>query len=239
MNSPVMYSENVDLPTSEAVTLGSTRLVLWDLDGVLLHTLPVMSVAWQRVRDEHGISASFDDYVVHLGRPFPDILHLLDLALARDHVAQIQTTYRSASAEHAYLAAPFPGVRETLHHLVSQDVPTGVVTSKSRETALPLLDRLACPFTVVRTPGQERGKPAPDPLLLALTDVGVDPAEAVYIGDMDVDEEAARRAGIRYVHAGWGYGTSKSPDSPILSDPRELTALLAGGSGQEGEVSHA
>jgi HAD superfamily hydrolase (TIGR01509 family) len=210
---------------------------LWDLDGVLFHTLPVMQVAWQRVRDEYGISASFDEYAEHLGRPFSDILRLLGLELPHGYVARIQATYRTASAEHSHLAEPSPGIVETLHHLAADDLHMGVVTSKSRETAIPLLNRLACSFAVVRTPGRERGKPAPDPLLLAVTDVGVDPGEAVYIGDMAVDQQAAHRAGIPYVHAGWGYGAPETPSSLVLSEPNALITLLAGQRGQYSEVS--
>ena len=34
----------------------------------------------------------------------------------------------------------------------------------------------------------------------------VDPFDSIYIGDMDADFEASCRAGIDYLHAGWGYG---------------------------------
>lgn len=237
MNTPVTYRENATMSTNAAFELAAVRLVLWDLDGVLFHTLPVMQLAWQRVRDEYRISALFDDYAEHLGRPFADILQLLGLELPHGQSARIEATYRTASAEHSHLAEPSSGMVETLHRLAADDLIMGVVTSKSRETAVPLLDRLACPFAVVRTAGRERGKPAPDPLLLAVTDVGVDPAEAVYIGDMAVDEQAARRAGIPYVHAGWGYGAPETPGSLVLSEPNALITLIAGQRGQYSEVS--
>src|SRR5690606_23280337 len=87
----------------------------------------------------------------------------------------------------------------------------GVVTSKPRQRAVPLVEMLGASFVTVRTPEAVRGKPAPDPLMLAMVDAGVDPADTIYVGDMAVDQQAARRAGVAYAHAAWGYG---HPDEP-------------------------
>ena len=51
-----------------------------------------------------------------------------------------------------------------------------------------------------------RGKPAPDQILFCLAMTHTDPKDAVYIGDMQVDYEAATRAGIDFIHASYGYG---------------------------------
>ena len=50
------------------------------------------------------------------------------------------------------------------------------------------------------------GKPTPFPLLIAASEAHVDVADAIFIGDMDVDYAAARGAGMRFLHAAWGYG---------------------------------
>jgi phosphoglycolate phosphatase-like HAD superfamily hydrolase len=128
-------------------------------------------------------------------------------------------TYGRACEAVADRTQPFDGVFDTLHALVRQGWILGVVTSKSLCRAEPLLARTGTPFATVRTPGRERGKPAPDPLLLALLDLRLDPDQAVYVGDMAVDQECARRAGVAYVHAGWGYGTPSGPDPVIAEAP--------------------
>ena len=48
-------------------------------------------------------------------------------------------------------------------------------------------------------------KPAPEPLLLAASTLGVEPAHCLYVGDDARDIEAARAAGMPSVAALWGY----------------------------------
>jgi phosphoglycolate phosphatase-like HAD superfamily hydrolase len=82
-------------------------------------------------------------------------------------------------------------------------------------------------FSCVHAPeGGIRGKPAPDQLLIAMGQSGVDPSETLYVGDMSADHEAAVRARIDYAHAMWGYGPPPDDGSWILtkvSDSLELT----------------
>jgi phosphoglycolate phosphatase-like HAD superfamily hydrolase len=212
-------------PTTES--LRSRALVL-DLDGVLVNTRPVMQEAWRKVRETHSIDVPFEAYEQHLGRPFQDIMDRLGLADSTD----VQKTYAAASRAASCLAEPFDGIEDVLHAFAAADWLLAVVTSKPLDRAIPLLARLGCPFATVRAPrGVERCKPAPDPLLLALIDMGTDPASATYVGDMAVDQECARRAGVPYIHAGWGYGLLDSPPRVIADTPRDLLCLLDPSSG--------
>ena len=53
---------------------------------------------------------------------------------------------------------------------------------------------------------QIKGKPAPDHILYAMSELNINASDTLYIGDMDVDYEAAKRAHVNYAHALWGYG---------------------------------
>ncbi|MEC4020483.1 HAD family hydrolase [Streptomyces sp. H27-D2] len=201
------------------------RALVLDLDGVLLDTLPVMREAWRAVRECHSIDVPFETYEQHLGRPFGDIMKLLGLAEAD----RIHATYTEASKTASDLARPFNGVEDVLHAFADAEWLLAVVTSRPLARAAPLLARLSCPFAAIRTPsGPGRGKPAPDTLLLALVDLATDPASATYVGDMAVDRECARRAGVPFVHAAWGYGDPGSPAPPVARAPIDLLRLLEG-----------
>ncbi|GGX75884.1 HAD family hydrolase [Streptomyces hiroshimensis] len=205
---------------------GGQRSLLLDLDGVLLDTRPVMQKAWGAVQQRHRIDVPFEQYEQHLGRPFNDIMRRLAVTDAE----AVHQTYSEASMAVAHLARPFEGMKEVLHTLVARGWLLGVVTSKPLDRAAPLLAQLGCPFGSVRAAGGPgRSKPAPDPLLLALVDLCADPAQATFVGDMAVDHEAARRAGVAYVHAAWGYGSPGAPVPPTARAPKDLLQFLGEG----------
>jgi HAD superfamily hydrolase (TIGR01549 family) len=198
-------------------------VLLLDLDGVLLDTRPVMERAWREVQATHGLDMPFASYERHLGREFNDIMRRLGV----EDTELFHETYETASRAAFHLARQFAGVAEVLHAFAAADWRLGVVTSKPLDRAAPLLAQLGCPFGTVRTPSSVgRAKPAPDPILLALIDLRVDPSAATYVGDMAVDQESAARAGVAYVHAGWGYGQPTSPAPEIIASPQELLHLL-------------
>ncbi|WP_240797367.1 HAD family hydrolase [Streptomyces sp. F001] len=197
-------------------------LMLFDLDGVLVNSLPVMRAAWEAVSTQLEVRVPFEAYVEHLGRPFDEILTLLGLG-DTEGFAQ---AYQTAAVRFSHLARPFPGVEQALRDIVAAGCRLGVVTSKSVTRARPMVDALGTPFAVLRTPDQGRGKPSPDSLLLALVECGTDPADALYVGDMAVDQEAAQRAGLRYAHAAWGYGALTEPLPLILQEPAQLVDLV-------------
>ncbi|WUD85672.1 HAD-IA family hydrolase [Streptomyces sp. NBC_00503] len=199
------------------------RALLLDLDGVLLDTRPVMEKAWHEVQVAHGLDMPFASYERHLGREFSDIMRRLGVRDAE----LVFETYESASRGASHLAQQFVGMAEVLHAFAAADWRLGVVTSKPLDRAAPLLAQLGCPFATIRTPDSAgRAKPAPDPILLALIDLGIDPSAATYVGDMSVDQEAAARAGVAYIHAGWGYGQPTSPLPETVASPQELLQLL-------------
>lgn len=55
--------------------------------------------------------------------------------------------------------------------------------------------------------------------------------------DVGVDQEAARRAGVSYVHAGWGYGTPSPPAAVVAESPKDLLPLMDTGPLLEGSLA--
>ncbi|MBB5940212.1 HAD family hydrolase [Streptomyces zagrosensis] len=221
MTAPVPAHESP--PAPPAPSDHTSHALLLDLDGVLLDTRPVMQMAWRKVQELHGVNLPFHDYERHLGREFGDIMQRLGVTDAET----VRRTHEAESVAAAHLAQEFTGIIEMLHAFVAADWRLGVVTSKHVDRTAPLLARLGCPFATARTSaGAGRTKPAPDPLLLALVDLGVDPAAAVYVGDMAVDQESAARAGVAYTRTGWGYGQLTAPAPKTTVSPEELLRLL-------------
>jgi HAD superfamily hydrolase (TIGR01549 family) len=182
------------------------RLVLFDLDGVLLHSRENMRQAWDVVLEKTDVNRPFEDYFGLIGRPFKDIMTCLGVT---GDLGKIEKIYMTASFDFLSQATFFPGVRETLAGLRDMGVKMGVVTSKDAPRTKAVLAQLDIRFATVQSPNDRfRGKPAPDHVLLAMAEAGEDPRDTLFVGDMETDWHAACRAGIDYVHAGWGYGES-------------------------------
>jgi HAD superfamily hydrolase (TIGR01509 family) len=71
-------------------------------------------------------------------------------------------------------------------------------------------------------------KPDPRIYLTAIEQLGVNPEDALYVGDGGDDELAgAERAGLRAARATWFVSRTDSAAVPSLSDPQEVLRLVA------------
>jgi HAD superfamily hydrolase (TIGR01509 family) len=203
-------------------------LVLLDLDGVLVDSRDAMETAWRAVQHDLGVTTPFAAYFREIGRPFRDILARLGLTERQD---EIERVFRATALREAPRVPAFPGVHHALARLVERGVKLGVVTSKARSQTTWTLAQFRIDFATVQTPERRGpGKPAPYPLLVAASEARVDVRDAVFVGDMDVDGAAARAAGMRFLHAGWGYGACPA-GAVQLRLPVELGEVGVGGLG--------
>lgn len=199
------------------------RLALFDLDGVLVDSRDAMEEAWEAVQRDLGVTVPFAAYFREIGRPFADIMERLGLS---DEAEQIERIYRATALRTAPRVPAFDGIDEALATLAIAGVKLGVVTSKARPQAYWTLSQFDVPFETVQTPeSRHPGKPSPWPLLIAAGEARVDVDDAVFIGDMDVDCAAARHAGMRFLHAAWGYGP-RPAGAAQLQTPAEIAGLV-------------
>ena len=200
------------------------KLVLFDLDGVLIDSKRNMEFSWNKVKSQLHLNVEFDEYFKLIGRSFFDIMKILGLS---DQHNEIEKIFRATSASNVDLIDFYPGVIEILSLLQSNDIKIGVVTSKDRLRTDGILSMLPFRFHTVQTPKKcYRSKPAPDHLLLSMAISGVDPSDSLYIGDMSVDMQSAERAGIDYLHASWGYEDISSSDVQCIESIRDIINYL-------------
>lgn len=195
------------------MTGGRIKAAVWlfDLDGTLVDTAPDLGHAANQVRAECGLPPlPLIDYRPAASGGARGLLGV-GLGITPEHPEFPQRRdsflahYRTGISRHS---RPFPGVLELLLALDLQGARWGVVTNKPGWLTQPLMQdlelapRAACIVSGDSTP---HPKPAPDPLLLACSELGVKPRDCVYVGDDLRDVEAARAAKMRSVAAGWGY----------------------------------
>ncbi len=209
------------------------RTYLFDLDGTLVDSVDLIldsfRHAYQRVLkttpDERLWRAS-------IGRPLRE--QFAEISPSSDGVEHMIEAYREFYIQHhdARVKA-FPRAREILVALRDAGALVGLVTSKSRVGT----DRTfrACHLgglfdAVVTADDVDQGKPHPEPVHLALEQLGVPAKTAVFIGDSPHDVAAGREAGVRTVAVLWGIASpaaleNERPDG-IMSDLSELWGLV-------------
>lgn len=213
--------------------------VLFDFDGTLADTAPDLGATLNLLRGEAGL----EPLPLATLRPYASngVRGLLKIGFG---IAPEDETYGRLQQRFLDLYPSmlcvgtrlFPGIPELLAALESRAIPWGVVTNKAQRFTLPLLAQLglegraAC---VVSGDSARRPKPAPDPLWLAASALGVAPGRCLYAGDDLRDIEAARAAGMRSVAAAYGYLGDGPPIAEWGADfriqaPDELIGLLAG-----------
>ena len=181
--------------------------VLFDLDGTLADTIPLIVASYQHAfRTVLGTEPSEELARSWIGRPLLPAL----LEEAPEHGHALDLAYREWNlANTERLIQRYAGVPELLTALRSAGVRTGVVTSKRRQTAQLAMAAVGIEGLIEVVGALEDTsvhKPAPDPLLHGAAALGVDPAQCAYVGDAVVDVRAAQAAGMAAVAVTWGAG---------------------------------
>lgn len=180
--------------TSSAVLERTFDAVIFDNDGTLVDSSASVERSWVRWAREHGIDP--ERLRGFHGMPAAAIIEQIGPHLdARDALARIEEL---EIADVTGIVA-LPGVLEAIAVLSGAEPPAPFAIATSATRALAEI-RLAAagidvPAGFVTVDDVERGKPHPDPFLLAAERLGVDPARALVCEDAPSGIDAARAAG--------------------------------------------
>ncbi len=221
--------------------LNRPGMILIDLDGTLVDSVPDLAycvdVMMVRLgRPPHGETAVRDWVGNGVERLVRRALvgqlegEPSDADFARAYPIFLEL-YAANTSERSFL---YPGVREGLDWLRAQGYPLGCVTNKAAQFTEPLLKDLGIYDhfgLVVSGDSLPRKKPDPMPLLHAAAHFGVEPADALMVGDSVSDVKAARAAGFGIVCVSYGYNHGQDirtahPDA-VIDSLDELKGLLA------------
>jgi HAD superfamily hydrolase (TIGR01549 family) len=180
------------------------KLVLLDLDGVLVDTKSNMNLSWNKVKKDFKLTASFKNYFKYVGMPFENILKKLSI---KKNINEIYKTYKVESFNHFNKIKLYPGVKKTIPVLKKKNIKLGIVTSKDKKRTEKLLKKFKLNIKLIISPSKGlKGKPHPDQILKAIKMSAEKSSATVYVGDMFVDYKAAKSSGVSYIHAKYGYG---------------------------------
>lgn len=174
--------------------------ILFDMDGVLIDSMPAHAAAWMRVFAEAGIDVDEDEIYRREGEQGAVTVRALlkrsGIMSTKKRVRTLLERKEEAFARTATIR-PFPGAVEAVRAVGDAGLAVGLVSGTSRdelENVLP--EELKAPMRVIVT-GDEvlHGKPNPEPYLKAIMALGVRPEKTLVIENAPYGISSAVKAG--------------------------------------------
>jgi phosphoglycolate phosphatase len=210
--------------------------VLFDLDGTLLDSAPDFIASLDTLLTRHN-KPKLDPEIIrsHVSDGSWKLTSLgfnIDIsdeqcAVLRDELLE---EYESNLLQHG---GAFDGIKEMLTSLEKDDIPYGIVTNKPLRFAKPILmneiafkdcKTLICPDHLNAI------KPDPEGILRGCKDLGLHPAECIYVGDHEKDLEAGINAGTQVIACYFGYSLKASDHEDHIHGahhPNQLYELIS------------
>ncbi|HAQ88559.1 MAG TPA: phosphoglycolate phosphatase [Pseudomonas sp.] len=218
------------------------RLVMFDLDGTLMDSVPDLAAAVDKMlmllgREPAGIDR-VRDWVGNGSRVL--VRRALAGQLQHEGVADELADEALALFMKAYsggheLTTVYPGVRECLDWLRERDVKLAIITNKPAQFIEPLLEEkgLAGYFQwLIGGDTLPQQKPDPAALVWVMREAGVSADASLFVGDSRNDVRAAKAASVPCAALTYGYnhGEPIAHEQPalVLDDLRELVASVSG-----------
>jgi HAD superfamily hydrolase (TIGR01509 family) len=193
------------LETENQIMTSTIRAVIFDMDGVLTDSEPLINEAAIAMFKEKGLAVQPDDFLPFVGageaRYVGGVAEKYNFPL--DPTEGKHRTYEIYFELVPEKLEAFPGALELVAACRSAGLRVAVASSADGNKVRVNLQKIRLPNetwdAVISGEFVEHKKPAPDIFLLAAKTLGVDPADCVVVEDAVTGLQAARAAGMRSV----------------------------------------
>ncbi len=184
--------------------------VLFDLDGVILDSMPQHARAWQEILRSRGLEVPLDFIFRNEGALGREVLRKffceyqgkdLDPALLERVMAELETMLQEQARlyleRYAERVRPFPQAKAVLAAMAGAGLATALVTSSRRSVVEGCLDRDILDHfrAVVTADDVSRHKPHPDPYLSGARTLGLEPERCLVVENAPPGIASALAAG--------------------------------------------
>lgn len=207
------------------------RVAFFDMDGVLFDSMPYHAEAWSRVMKMWGIPFTPEDAYIHEGRTAKGVINL-SFMHHKGRCAtneEIDEIYREKCRYFVQLNVEtklVPGTGDFLNRLTGDGIEVYLVTGSGQDS---LVDRLNAFYPgvfersrMITAHDVERGKPDPEPYLMALKRSGARPDEAFVVENAPLGVRSAVAAGLFTV----AVNTGIISDELLLAEVRDSGVVL-------------
>ena len=176
---------------------------IFDFDGTIADNMPLHYRAWSMAMADFGGEYPEELFYAWGGRPTTVIVGLLNekygLALDVDETVRRKEKYYLGLIPEVVPVPEVLGIVKSIHGTV----PLSVASGGHRELVEATLDVLGIRDlfqAIVCAEDYKRGKPHPEPFLLAAKLMSVPPEDCVVFEDSPIGIEAAKAANMAWVH---------------------------------------
>lgn len=177
---------------------------IFDLDGTLADTIPLIHQTTRLALARFGLTASEAEITSFIGIPLVVVgAHFLGDARKEEYMQAFYEYYQQFKGE----VKAFPDLQAMLAQLRDAGAKLGVATSKRKGPAFETLETIGLLefFSVVVHSESGCGfKPGPGPAEHTMRELGSESHHSWFIGDSVHDIACAKAAGIRSVAVSWG-----------------------------------
>ncbi len=207
------------------------KTYIFDLDGTLLSTLADLAASTNyALRTHHMPERSLDEVRRFVGNGVKKLMErAIPNGLNNPLFEETFATFRQHYMQHNLdTTQPYPGIMQLLEQLKAEGKNIAVVSNKFYAATRELCRHFFGDLVPVAIGEREdiRKKPAPDTVIEALRELGVDNEGAVYIGDSDVDIMTAKNSGMPCVSVLWGFRDKEflleHGATTLISKPEEM-----------------
>jgi len=215
--------------------MSAIKGVLFDLDGTLIDSAPVIGEILNEMRAESDLaSLPLGDYRAWISLGATELIARAMGGLP-DEIALLEEFRRRYRKRPTPENAVFSGAVSAIGALALHGIKLGVCSNKPEALCKKVLEetRLGGFFDIVvggdTTP---KRKPSREPIEFALAGLAVGADAVVLVGDSTVDQEASRAAGVPFIFFSGGYddGVDVGSVARVISDLTEIPSVVIGGS---------
>jgi len=204
--------------------------VILDVDGTLVLSNDAHAHAWVQAFADSGYKVQFEQVRPLIGMGGDKVIPKLVPEL-NDQEGDGKTISNRRKEliinHHAPTLAPTKGARELVLHLQQAGLQLIIASSATSEELSLLLEAAQVEGLIeeaTTTDDAEASKPAPDIVEVALSKLGIEPSQAVMLGDTPYDIQAANACGVEVIalRCGGFDDTQLAGAIAIYNDPADL-----------------
>lgn len=211
------------------------KAVVFDLDGTLLDSLRDLEIAVNYALEKKAMpTRTLREVRMFVGNGVHKLMERsVENGADNPEFEEVFRLFWDYYREHCTEnTQPYPGIMEMMEKLKQRNIQIAIVSNKREQAVRTFHQRFFADYVAVSIGESEKiaKKPAPDAVLAALEQLGVDKEHAVYVGDSEVDIQTAENAGVTGISVAWGFRSREElfakGATQIIDKPKELIAVI-------------